>query len=107
MNIESREAPITTSGVAIGITMRRLARRLPRKRWRTRAIAIAVPIAVEIRVEKKARRRLVKRASLSSGIENIVRQYSVVKPLSRAKVSLSFGVAPKEKIAITAIGISM
>ena len=107
MNIESSEAPITTSGVAIGITISRLARRLPRKAWRTKAIAIAVPIAVAIRVEKVARRRLVKSASLSSGSEKALVQYSVVKPCSRPKVSLPLGVAPNEKTAMTTIGISM
>ena len=34
-------------------------------------------------------------------------QYSSVKPLLMAKLSLSFGVSAKEKTAITTIGISM
>ncbi len=107
MNIESSAAPITTSGVAIGMTISRFAARRPWNLWRTRAIAIRVPIAVEITVESAASRRLVSSASFSSGSVKALRQYSVVKPLSRPKVSFPLGVSPKEKTAMTTIGISM
>ena len=51
---ESSEAPITTSGVAIGITIRKFASRRPKNWWRTRASAIMVPITVEISVASSA-----------------------------------------------------
>ncbi len=71
---ESSAAPITTSGVAIGITIRKLAKRRPWNWWRTSASAISVPIAVEISVASSASFRLVKRASLSSGIPKALLQ---------------------------------
>src|SRR5215207_8547482 len=49
---ESRDAPITISGVAIGTTIRKFAVRRPKNRWRTRAMAISVPMAVAMTVAK-------------------------------------------------------
>ena len=51
---ESSEEPITISGVAIGITIRKFAARRPKNWWRTRASAIIVPITVEITVASSA-----------------------------------------------------
>ena len=51
---ESSAEPITISGVAIGITIRKFDARRPKNWWRTRASAISVPIAVEITVASTA-----------------------------------------------------
>ena len=67
-NKESSDAPITTSGVAIGITIRKFATRRPKKLWRTSASAIIVPRIVEITVASTASFSEVSRASLSSGM---------------------------------------
>ena len=63
---ESSDAPITTSGVAIGTTIRKFAARRPRKLWRTRAIAIIVPMIVEITVARTANLMLSSNALVSS-----------------------------------------
>ena len=56
---ESSAAPMTTSGVAIGITIRKFAERRPKNWWRTSASAIIVPTMVEITVASTASLRLV------------------------------------------------
>ena len=101
---ERSEAPITTSGVAIGITIRKFAARRPRNWWRTRAIAIIVPITVEISVASSASLIEVQSASFSSGMPKTFSQCSRVKP-TQVKLKRPAG-SLKEKAKMTAIGTS-
>jgi hypothetical protein len=87
--------------------MSRFVARRPKNLWRTSASAISVPITVAISVVRAASSSETISASFSSASAKAFCQYSSVKPPSSAKLSRSLGVSPNEKIAITAIGISM
>ena len=68
---------------------------------------MAVPIAVAASVARAASLSDVRSDSFSASMANASFQYSSVKPSLSPNVSFPAGVSPKEKTAITTIGISM
>ena len=79
-NSVSSEAPMTTSGVAIGRNTSRLVEARPRNECRTRAKASSVPSTVATAVAITPTCRLRTTASHMPGTRHGVRQASSVKP---------------------------